>query len=179
MVWKRLMAALLICTLAVVPALPATASAAEFDFFDSRVSVLGLYPYEIPDHVLDVARDLAGKVSMFDSYVFFAAGPDLFGFLYGDLTFEADQSSVFRLNSGSAVAISEIETYMQLNTVDLSGFTFSCDGCLVYSNLGPYPDLRPVESIYLSAVLLSLCVLTFMLILHGIFCFTMRVRRSI
>ena len=162
MVWKRLMAALLICTLAVVPALPATASAAEFTPYDGMVQ----------ESVMDTAERIAVNRGLNQDYVFFRSSAETYLIVIGDLTYDTSIT-------GTDCIVWQIvatDAGYDIGQLTFPEFSLNPHGRLIYSNLGEFPSVTPLTDILLTTLAILVAILIFMYIISGIFSFTMRCR---
>ena len=168
MVWKRLTIACLVCVLAAMLALPAAASAADisfFSFYDQGSFSLELY---------QGAQDIVANRGLFDDYlVLLSADYDVALVCIGDISYVNGSYSVI---SGFvyqfSTAMSDEPGYFYLvfdEVMDL-------EGCIVFSNLGPYPNLHSFSDRTLVTLLFALIVLTIMFLVREIFRFSLRMR---
>lgn len=164
MVKRTMNSVLVCCALAVVLAQPITASAASYTLYDGEL---------VPSYA-SIFRDLVGKISPMEDYVFFRSGEYDYTLIAGELEciagiFEAPVCTVYRLYvspDGSAG--------YQLFQSEETDFILETGTGLVYSNLGHYPDLIDQTSFYSFASLVLLLACVGMYLLRSIFSFTLR-----
>lgn len=157
----------LCCVLAVLLAVPATASAAEYTPYDGSISSTYTAIFE----------DVAAKLSLTDDYVFFRSGQYEYMLVAGDLTYDGSFSGsacdvwYISTNTGS------YNTGYVFSKGSLADFSLSPGSALVYSNLGHFPDLVDRGEVYSFAILILLLVAIFLYLIRSIFSFTLRSRR--
>ena len=164
MVKRAVRSVLVCCALAVVLAQPITASAATYTLYDG----------ELGSSYVSIFRDLVGKISPMEDYVFFRSGEYDYTLIAGELEciagiFEAPACTVYRIfvspdGSGGY-------QFFQSEEID---FILETGIGLVYSNLGHYPDLIERTGFYSFASLVLLLVCVCMYLLRSIFSFTLR-----
>lgn len=166
MVRKSMRLAAVVCVLAVLLALPTTASAASYTAYDGNISTT----------YITIFRDLVGKIAPFEDYVFFRAGQYEYMLVAGELeysagSFSAPACTVYRIVTESAYS----STYSFFQTEE-TDFALDPGNGLVYSNLGAYPDLIDRTAFYSFASLVLLLVCVFLYLIRSIFSFTLRRR---
>ena len=159
---KRLL--VLICALAGMVPMALPASAASYNAYDGNLSTT----------YITIFRDIVGKVSLLDDYVFFRSGQYEYLLVSGDLefsggSFTGQTVTVYRIVTDSAY--SSTYSYFQTEEID---FSLSPGSGLVYSNLGAYPDLIDRTSLYSFASLILLLACVCMYLVRSIFSFTLR-----
>lgn len=157
----------LVCALAVIVAMPLTASATSYDVYTEG---------NISTSYAAIFENIVGKVALFSDYVFFRTSQYDYILLVGDLTFEngtfsAETATEYRIcfNSGYN------STYT-FNEAIVENASVTPGGTLVYSNLGSYPDLIDRGAFYQFAILVLLLICVFMYLIRSIFTFTLRRR---
>lgn len=167
MVRTRLRVLAAACALAVMLAVPATASAAEY------------YPYDgsISSSYTTIFQGIAGKIDLTSDYVFFRSGQYEYILVEGELTyttrFSGTDCTAYRITTNTGT----YNSGYVFSQETLDTFEFYPGSALVYSNLGPYPDLidRSVFYSFATLVLLFICVCLYLI--RSIFSFTIRDRR--
>lgn len=166
MVWKRLIC--LLGSLAVILAVPITASAAEV-YDQGNISTTYVTYFE----------DILSKVSPLDDYVFFRSGQNEYTMFTGNLIY----------NNGTIYSQEPCRVY-QIYTTTSSGYnttyhftannyqqySVSIGSALVYSNLGDFPDLNERGDYLETALLLLVLVIVCMSLVARVLGFSMRSR---
>lgn len=166
MVWKRLI--IFGCTLAVILALPLTASAAEV-YNDGNISTT----------ILTYFQDMMSKVSLTDDYVLFRSGQYEYTMYVGDISHEnytftsSDILDVYIITTNTGSSYSSAYTFYSST---ISGCHLINPAVIVYSNLGDYPDLNERGDYLETASLLLILVIVCMSLVARIFSFSMRSR---
>lgn len=164
MVWQSVRKLCLLgCALAVVLAKPITARAASYTPFDGSIS----------STYTQVFRDLAHKLNPFDDYVFFRVGEFEYMLIAGELEYDGvrftgESCTVYKIAADSGVTA--------YNQEEITDFSLDPGISLVYSDLGPFPDLIDGSQRYTFAVMLLGMVALCMVLIRSIFGFTMRRR---
>lgn len=167
MVWKRLISILL--ALAVISAVPITASAAEV-YTEGNISTTYVTYFQ----------DILGKVSPLYDYVFFRAGANEYTMVVGDL----DCVNGYFISPGNCSIYTIYTTSVNYNSTyhfsksTANSYTLNVNSSLVYSNLGDYPDLNERGDYLETALLLLVLVIIVMYLVSRIFSFCLRTRRS-
>lgn len=165
--WTRLRILVAVCTLAVMLAVPATASAAEY------------YPYDgsISSSYTTIFQGIVGKIDLTSDYVFFRSGQYEYMLVEGDLTYDSSFSgtacTAYRISTNTG-------TYNNgyvFSQETLESFDLYPGSALVYSNLGPFPDLIDRSVFYSFATLVLLFICMCLYLIRSIFSFTTRRRR--
>ena len=164
MVWQSLRKLFMLgCALAVLLAEPITARAASYTPYDGSIS----------STYTQVFRDIAGKISPFEDYVFFRAGQFEYMLIAGELEYDGvrftgESCTVYKIAADSGVTA--------YNQEEITDFSLEPGISLVYSNLGPFPDLIDGSQRYTFAVLLLGLVALCMFLVRPFFGFTLRRR---
>ena len=161
---KRML--VLICVLAGMVPMALPASAASYTTHDGNISTT----------YITIFRDIVGKISPLDDYVFFRSGQYEYILVSGDLeysggSFAGQSVKVYRIVTDSAYS----STYSYFQTEE-TAFSLTPGSGLVYSNLGAYPDLIDRTSFYAFASLILLLACVCMYLIRSIFSFTLRRR---
>lgn len=158
----------LICciALALLLAVPAQASAAAYDVYDGNIS----------STYTAIFSSVAAKVSMFDDYVFFRSTQYDYILLVGDFTYEsgtfsADEATEYRIYTDSTIG-----SYYHYTQASVEAVSLTPDTRIVYSNLGPFPDLVDRSTFYDFSILTLLLIFLCMSLIRSIFSFTYRGR---
>ena len=146
--------------LAALAAVPLGASATSYTPYDGSIS----------STYIQVFRDVAHKINIFDDYVFFRAGENEYILVAGDLeyddvVFTGASCTMYRL-AGDAAYIQE----------EITDFSLEPGITLVYSSLGPFPDLIDGSQRYTFSVLLLCLVALCMVLIRPVFKFSLRWR---
>ena len=168
MVWKRSLI-VIVLSLAVMVAMPLTASAAE-PYTEGNISTTYITIY----------RDIAAKLSPFDDYVMFRSDQYEYQMWVGDLDesdgviSSASDLLVYTISTNSSSGYSSAYIY---TVTTGSALSLTVGDNLVYSNLGNYPDLIERSGYYETATLLLLLVALCLFILRSVFGWCYRTRR--
>ena len=160
---------LLGCALALLLAMPISASAAEIYDEGNISSTYTAY-----------FRDVVANVSPFDDYVYFRSGQYTYDLVVGDLTFNgssfnaAESVTTYRITTNSGTSYNKTLQYSK--TTD-SNFSLRVGNALVYSNLGGYPQLTDRGDFYALATLLLMLVALCLYLVRSIFGWCLRSRR--
>ena len=151
------------CAQAVLLAEPITARAASYTPYDGSIS----------STYTQVFRDVAHKLNLFDDYVFFRAGEFEYMLIAGELEYDGvrfvgESCTVYKIAADSGVTA--------FNQEDITDFSLDPGVSLVYSNLGPFPDLIDGSQRYMFAVLLLCLVALCMVLIRPVFKFSLRWR---
>jgi hypothetical protein len=167
MVRKRLIAILL--ALAVISAVPITASAAEV-YTEGNISTTYVTYFE----------DILGKLSPLDDYVFFRSAQNEYTMLVGKLVYENgtiysnERCKVYQIYTTS----SSYQSNYHFTSNYYAEYSVTVRDSLVYSNLGDFPDLNERGDYLETALLLLVLVIIVMSLVARIFSFCIRTRRS-
>ena len=160
-------ALILACALAVLLAVPATASAADYVPYDGAIS----------SSYTSIMEDVVAKLPLTDDYVFFRSGQNDYLLVSGDLTyngsFSGENCTAWYINANTGVYNSG---YL-FSTGPLDSFQLAPGSALVYSNLGHYPTLTDMGAFYGFCAVVLLLVAIFLYLIRSIFGFTLRSRR--
>lgn len=130
MVWHKIKHIIMICALAVLLAVPASASAYEV-YTDGNIS----------STYTSIFRDLISKKGFAEDYVFFRSRQYEYVLLIGDLEYTSGEftgASAREYRIIASTDYSSVYTYTMREVTDVS---LSPGTALIYSNLGHYPDL--------------------------------------
>lgn len=149
--------------LAALAALPLGASATSYTPYDGSID----------STYTQVFRDVAHKLNPFDDYVFFRAGEYEYMLIAGELEYDGvrftgESCTVYKIAADSGVTA--------YNQEEITDFSLELGISLVYSDLGPFPDLIDGSQRYTFAVMLLGMVALCMVLIRSIFVFTLRRR---
>lgn len=167
MVWKRLIC--LLGSLAVILAVPITASAAEV-YTEGNISTTYVTYFQ----------DILSKVSPLDDYVFFRSGQNEYTMFTGNLIYNNGTISsqepcrVYQIYTTTGSGYSSTYHFTANNYQE---YSVSIGSALVYSNLGDFPDLNERGDYLETAILVLMLVIVCMYLLARIFSFCLRSHR--
>lgn len=143
-----------VCALAVLLAVPATASAYSV-YTEGNIS----------SSYTTIFRDLIGQKQISDDYLFFRSGQYEYVLLIGDLEYQdgvflGDAATEYKIVTATGYSSDYTYTVQEVTDVSLVPGT-----SLVYSNLGQYPELQePTDYLLFSQVLLMFIYLCLILL---------------
>lgn len=165
MVWKRLI--VILAALAILSAVPITASAAEV-YTEGNISTTYVTYFQ----------DILSKVSPLDDYVFFRSGQNEYTMVVGNLVFENgtistnERCRVYQIYTTSQ----SYQSYYHFVSNNYAEYSVSVGSALIYSNLGDFPDLNERGDYLETAILVIMLVIVCMYLLARIFSFCLRSR---
>lgn len=158
----------IVCVLAVIMALPFTASADEA-YTEGNISTTYVTYF----------RDILSKVSPNKDYVMFRASQTEYKMCVGNL--EVNNGTIYTYEPCRVYSIytttSGYQSVYHFVANNYAEFSVNTNNTLVYSNLGDYPDLIERGDYLETALLIIVCVIVFSSLLSRFFSFNLRYKR--
>ena len=165
MVRHKIISVVVCCALALLLAVPASASA-------YTVYTEG----NINSDYLDLFRSIIAKQSFSDDYLLFRADQFDYVLIVGDLdfvdgVFMADSAKEYKISHSAGIGYNSGYAF---TVTDLTDFSLVPLDSLVYSNLGDYPELHQQSDLFQFSQLFLLLVSFCMWLTRDLFSFTLR-----
>ncbi len=124
----------------------------------------------IETSVVEFFKSFDSEISLNDNYVLFRLNEDTYIFVIGDLKFNENKKIV--CNSVCSIYNYQPNINNLTFNTECNNFELDCSNCVVYSNLGHYPELinrgDKVEEITLFIIVIALlCVIVFRIFRHN------------
>lgn len=153
---------IIFCVVMLLCATCGTAAAAEYDVYEGNIS----------SSLTTYAKDILPNANIKDNYVFFRSGQYTYDIIVGDLLYEngvftlADNGKQYTIDTQTSSFTNNYYTY---SVKEITDFTLTTGNCIVYSDLGDFPELEERSAKFEIIQTCTICVACLFVVIRSIF----------